>query len=665
MFEQYIEDQKKRLQGCIELTAASHNGFTSASLLSESPLIPDAYRRYFAAEIKRRTREMCSELLKNPHFLITETSSVFIEQFEKTLQNTAIFSDAELAQITDDAVKTRLNYLCRPRIALKWFVFGENKELNAEEICMRLNYLYDYEYLIEGVRKIIGDCTRPADKMLLEDVLVQAVESIDNDYIFDLTPRQFVDILAPLFDFFSPDSSLGTEKSMPTEALVVFLDDKHVEPIAQEMERLYHDENCTEITESIFLKIVTDILDTIDEFEAENKTVNTVGTLSEINTEIVKNTDIQSDGISGGFIAAPGEFAAVLAAKEFIAPEFIEKEKPKIFTVKFAPEPARSFVEALDEPDAAVISPDELKESLIEIEHIAKEAAETFDKVTEIIEAIDEHLTQEYSDDCKNNAACNANSDAENCTDEARLSEEQPRCDEVTTDEKYTVCDVEDTEIYIENNADIIDADFIDNIEDIQPENIENNYLSEELPHFDKAEAEHDISVPEADALIDDNIENYENIASEIIDADEVVALMLESEKLSENGKNIEYSMFNIITHDEIINENDNSTSADTSNLDKKINTEQFEPFNESAVAQATHYPKFSAILGDKRERYIKKLFEKDESVFQQLVDEIDASPSWKAAAQIYDNFLIDRAIPLDNSLAIEFRNMIKSRYAA
>lgn len=658
MFEQYIEDQKKRLHNSVVSGAKSRNGFTSAVLLSESSFICDAYRHYFAAETVRRVREIRSELLKNPHFLISEPDGKFIEQFEETLQNTAIFSDEELVQIIDDAVKTRLNFLCRPRTALKCFIFDEKETLNTQEIYVRLNYFFDYDYLIEGVRRKIDkrDCT--ADKILHKEEFMQAVERVDNDYIFDLTPRQFVDILAPLFDFFSPDTSLGVEKSIPTEALVVFLDDKHIEPIAQELERLYYDENCTEITESIFFKIVTDILDTIDESESENNAENNAEISLETDTEIVKNTDTKNQNIvaSGEFITSPGEFAAVLALKEFIDPEFIEKEKSIKFTVKFAPKSVEPLPEASDALNAASASLGELKASLTELENTAKEAGEILDKVVETIGEIDEQLS-----DGENTFTSDVNIADEKFNEKFNEKFHSPagseRFGEADTTENIPVSD---DDVYAENIA--------ENNKNELSGDANKNYYSEGVPCCDETKAEdnalffaEDIDVESND---ENNVENYDNIAAENIDADEVIALVLESENMADESekKNEEAPKSYAIIRDELIKENDSSaailTSTDEIKIAEIVQTDGFD------TAQAESFPKISEILGDKRERYIKKLFNKDEAVFQKLSDEINASRSWKIAAQIYDNFLIDCDIPLDNSLAVEFRNMIKSRYA-
>lgn len=750
MFEQHIENWKNRLQEIVTLGASPYHGGVAASFLSEGPFLPDSYRRYFAAEVGWRLYETRVELEENPRFRLAENpiAEDFFGKFDETLRQTATFTAVDVSAVIDAAIKTRLNFLCRPRTTLKWFVFRGEPTLLVREILLRLNYFDDYSYLTEAVINRIADHhQRQSSSDLLSVVeFERIVEEVDNDYILDLTPHQFVDILAPLFEFFSPDTPPNVEKAIPTEALIIFLDDKGVEPIAQELERAYYDNDCAEVTETIFLEIVTRILDAIeedvptedteDETEAQaeviENTLESIGQEADIPSEIVSIPEESHDTLfptanevtdkttfrplkEDEFLAAPGAVAATIALKEFIRPEFTKREQPAKFAPKFAPALPPETVEAA--ANEQVISADKLleaaeesledvqesleaiEESLEHLEVIAEEVGETLEKAVESLEEIEEEISENNFglENKDGNSEINVREAAEEST-----GEREPQLAETIREEHLPLPEEEAIleQIFEEMNASDDSeeqhektestSDEQPNIEEQgteQPEALEQveisgkidkdadiaavaaTHLAEDIGG-DSSIGSDTISAPEEHANASDIPENADELIFADGNSDDVIALILEQ---SEGDSDVGLYGYGVTKKSEEIANTQDYEAVQNVPFEIVAQEEHSEHTSHAAdqIAEAERimaasYPSLSRIISDKqRDRFIKKLFGKEHARYDFLVHEIDNCPSWKDAAQRFDQFLIVHNIAHDNSAAEEFREAIKSRYSS
>jgi hypothetical protein len=130
---------------------------------------------------------------------------------------------------------------------------------------MRLNYLTDNAYLLDGIRQWAA--TRPSEASSYEILSViefeRIVEKVDNDAILDLSQDEFVRLLDGLYGFFyEADPNLPPE-AVPTEAVIIFLDDKGAIPISQALERLLYREELRTLTRMKLIDVIDDVISTI------------------------------------------------------------------------------------------------------------------------------------------------------------------------------------------------------------------------------------------------------------------------------------------------------------------------------------------------------------------------------------------------------------------
>jgi hypothetical protein len=297
MFEQEVERTKKRLRQHL----ASQQAYIALRSILENTAIDEAYRAFFRAEVQWWIYEEQTIRSGNPRF---DTSNSDIARLSHRLDelylSSARFDQEELAATIDAAVKARLNMLCRPRTALKWFVFRGEPTRTVREILLRLDYLADHAYIADGVRSWLR--SRGADASPFELVSVvefeRIVEKVDNEAILELSQGQFVALLDGMYEFFSeanPDLPPGC---VPTEAVIIFLDDKGAIPISQALERLLYRESLTHVTRTKLLDVIDVVLASFDAQPATSEPVvaqavtSAVESSPEVDTSQPTNHDV-------------------------------------------------------------------------------------------------------------------------------------------------------------------------------------------------------------------------------------------------------------------------------------------------------------------------------------------------------------------------------------
>lgn len=270
MFEKEIDRVRKQLKQRLDTRQPS---ISLAAILANANIHP-SYRAFFKAEAEWWLYEERALRASNPRFDTSspELQGVFPKLDELYLAS-ARFDHEELNATIDAAVKTRLNFLCRPRTTLKWFVYRGEPTKPLHEVLMRLNYLTDNAYLLEGIRQWAA--TRPAEASSYEILSViefeRIVEKVDNDAILDLSQDEFVRLLDGLYGFFyEADPNLPSE-AVPTEAVIIFLDDKGAIPISQALERLLYREELRTLTRSKLIDVIDDVIASIPNAEEERK----------------------------------------------------------------------------------------------------------------------------------------------------------------------------------------------------------------------------------------------------------------------------------------------------------------------------------------------------------------------------------------------------------
>ncbi len=259
MFEQELDRVRKRLRQQLD-TRQPH---TSLSSILGNEAIDVSYRAFFAAEVEWWLHEERAIRASNPRFdTSAEEMRPLFRDLDRLYVQNARFDHEELTATIDAAVKTRINFLCRPRTTLKWFVFRGEPTKTLGEVLLRLRYLTDHAYLTNGIREWAS--TRPPETGSHEILSVvefeRIVEKIDNDAILDLSQEEFVRLLDGLYAFFADADPNLPPESVPTEAVIIFLDDKGAIPISQALERLLYREELRTLTRSKLIDVIDAVI---------------------------------------------------------------------------------------------------------------------------------------------------------------------------------------------------------------------------------------------------------------------------------------------------------------------------------------------------------------------------------------------------------------------
>ncbi|MGA0046359.1 MAG: hypothetical protein ACO3I4_08935 [Candidatus Kapaibacteriota bacterium] len=264
MFERELERARKGLRDQL----ATRAPYVTLKDLQALPDLHPAYRAFFGAEVQWWIHEERALRTSNPRFDTSEPA--FRELFarlDEAYVRHARFDHEELTAATDAAVKVRLNMLCRPRTTLKWFVFRGEPTKPLHEVLLRLDYVYDHGYLTDGLRQWIE--TRRADALTSLDILSivefeRVVEKIDNDAILDLSQDDFVALLDPMYEWFAAYHTDLPADTVPTEAVIIFLDDKGAIPLSQTLERKLYRENLKFLSRSAFFDVIDLVISEIE-----------------------------------------------------------------------------------------------------------------------------------------------------------------------------------------------------------------------------------------------------------------------------------------------------------------------------------------------------------------------------------------------------------------
>lgn len=264
MFERELERARKGLREQL----ATRAPYLSLKDLQAVPTLHPAYRAFFGAEVQWWIHEERALRASNPRFDTAEpTFRELFARLDEAFVRHARFDHEELTSAIDAAVKVRLNMLCRPRTTLKWFVFRGEPTKPLSEVLLRLDYLYDQAYLTNGLRTWIE--ARRADAITSLEILSivefeRVIEKVDNDAILDLSQDDFVALLDPMYEWFAAFHTELPPDTVPTEAVIIFLDDKGAIPLSQTLERKLYRENLKFLSRTALFDVIDLVISEIE-----------------------------------------------------------------------------------------------------------------------------------------------------------------------------------------------------------------------------------------------------------------------------------------------------------------------------------------------------------------------------------------------------------------
>jgi len=601
MFELEIEREKKR---CTEVMVQRGEEYTSLQRLCAIEGIPMFYKTFFAAHADWWIYELHQERILDRRFDYADQGIVtLLQEMDKVLRETVRFSADEFLSLLDTAVKARLNFLCRPRTTLKWFVFRGEPTKTIHEVWLRLNYFYDYQYLVKGFREWAEKTysEHPSPELLSVVDFDHLITDIDNAMILELTPHQFTELLEPLYDFFAPSGQAHEDFALPIEALIIFLDDKGVDLIAKELERMYYEDGTDKINRHEFLDVVTGILSSLEDTETHisvednppspvSDEVQSVDADREEEAMLSREFDEANSGFLGlihsysqsrDYVSIDSEESAALYMAEFM--------RDDSFVFKTTDNSSKNNALKVEIP-----------------EEIPTEIIEEFDQHTPLID--DEEIILQETNDTQH---------VEILEETVSYLEEQEQDMLNETESENVIVDAEE----ISTSSLAIDEPLPDseqsNVNDMQ------EHLEETAPETLPSQ-ETDV-VEEVVAAVDDDVKD-EQIITEKISDEEVL-----SEAAAEEQSAISVA--------EIMPVQEQNARGYIPSLSSKIDTA-------------------------KRDTFIKKIFHKDAELFDAFVKDIDRTYSWKEAAAAIDRFYVRHNIKDSGALAKELRTIIQKRYA-
>jgi hypothetical protein len=264
MFEAEIERTKIRLAE--QLLPKTSGGIYLADVLDHVD-VDRAYKEFFRAEVEWLLyQDRIQRQLRLP---IDSRDPLFRRvwgQVEDYIRGHAWFDRSHALSLLDAAVKSVLNYRVRPRVTLKWFVYRGEPTKPVCEILLRLRYFADYAYLRTGFEQWMHERGLEPTSTHIMPVFEfeRLVKQLDDEHILDLSTTQFIELLDPVFHFFNEPSTPVSVQTIPIEALIVFLDDKDIQVIAQKFERMLYHDSIRAVTRDTILRVVDQVLQELE-----------------------------------------------------------------------------------------------------------------------------------------------------------------------------------------------------------------------------------------------------------------------------------------------------------------------------------------------------------------------------------------------------------------
>lgn len=263
MFEKELDRVKHSLRQRLDTGAP----YTSLQSIIDRSDVHASVRAYLQAEARWWIHEEQAIRASNSRFdTLADAMRSVLSEVDDLLYQHARFDNEELTATIDAAVKTRLNFLCRPRTTLKWFVFRGEPTKPLYEILLRLDYLTDHAYLLQGLRQwaMSRGSEASTNEILSVVEFERIIERIDNEAILDLSQEEFVRLLDGLYAFFAEADPDLPPESVPTEAVIIFLDDKGAVPLSQALERMLYREELRTLTRSKLIEVIDSVIASID-----------------------------------------------------------------------------------------------------------------------------------------------------------------------------------------------------------------------------------------------------------------------------------------------------------------------------------------------------------------------------------------------------------------
>jgi len=207
--------------------AEGRGSVTLAEIVS-NPLLPQRLRAYFRAEAVRLLDEEQAHRASSRFDHAAPEIHKLERRLDELLRHTAMFRRDEYLDTLERAVKINFNYLCRPQLTLRSFVFRGEDAVSVPSAISRILYFDDYPYLTFVLKKWMEKKQREEKlEQITTDEFERIVRKIDDQALQSFTVADLQSLLTPMFAWIA-EAGDSSRDVIPTDAFIMFFDDKNI-----------------------------------------------------------------------------------------------------------------------------------------------------------------------------------------------------------------------------------------------------------------------------------------------------------------------------------------------------------------------------------------------------------------------------------------------------
>lgn len=187
--------------------------------------IPAGVRAYLRAHVRDRLRDDLGRAGSFARVRSTSAPAARLEQlFIEEAARHYTFPRDEFLSDLENAVRFTENYVCRPRWTLTSFLFHEKDPVPAAELFAKLEYVTEYIYLPQLLRRTIAQREITG---VSRSYCAELIRRIDSAVVREHAPRELAALAAPLFALVDDDAD-GEPPAVPLRPILLFFEDKEL-----------------------------------------------------------------------------------------------------------------------------------------------------------------------------------------------------------------------------------------------------------------------------------------------------------------------------------------------------------------------------------------------------------------------------------------------------
>ncbi len=232
MFELEIQYYLDRASGLVE----GRETIPLTEVLA-SAIVPPQVRRFIQTEVRCWERE--ERLAASVSRFRRDDAEVraLEERLSDALVRTAVLSTEEYRQLVERAVKVTFNYLCRPELTMRSVVFRGAPSIDVDEALLRIDHFLDYPYFAAVLKPWLQRKRSEHIDQITPESFEKTLATIDDRLLGSYTVQDLHGLLQPMAKWISDAQGAGGAGT-PTDAYVIFFDDKRIVRIAEHLAAL-------------------------------------------------------------------------------------------------------------------------------------------------------------------------------------------------------------------------------------------------------------------------------------------------------------------------------------------------------------------------------------------------------------------------------------------